>query len=42
MHHPSFRRKPVFKPELFNMDQCTLPLAKQEVLKCGQHEQIVF
>jgi len=42
MHDSAFSREPVFKPELFNMNQRTLPLAKQQMLEGGQHEQVVF
>jgi len=42
MHYPSFSRKPIFKPELYNMNQRTLLLAKLQMLEGGEHEEVVF
>ena len=30
----------VFRPDLLEMDECALPLAEQEVLQCGEGEQV--
>jgi hypothetical protein len=32
----------VFRPDLLEMDECALPLAEQEVLQCGEGEEVFW
>jgi hypothetical protein len=42
MQNPAFRRKEIFFPDLFQVDQGILPLAEQSVLQSGNGDQILF
>jgi hypothetical protein len=42
MHNPPFSREPVLHPLLLNVDQPALPRTKQQMLKRGKLEKVVF
>jgi hypothetical protein len=42
MHDPTFSRRPIFIPELLDVDEGALSLAKGDVLKSRDHDKILF
>jgi hypothetical protein len=42
MHDPTFSRRPIFIPDLLDVDEGALPLAKGDVLKSRDHDKILF
>jgi len=41
MHNPAFGSQDIFRPDLFDMNQSTLPRTKSVVLQSGQLNEVV-